>query len=226
MYMNLIKTFKSACEAFNITYMLGWGSVVGAFRYHGFVPWDDDFDCIVNVSQKHILKEALRDIDGHILHTKKHYQWKFFSKFAVTSPYKWKWPFIDIFFFTDNEAHVEVTDNEPRNAFFPRSNILPPANGIFENMIMPVPRNMEAYLKSTYNMKFCQSNWWNHKDEIKPMIKSSRIPCDKLFSVYPQVHRSQIGNTSFEELRLGNKVLYSIDNVNRPSMKLMEPRHT
>ena len=44
--------------------------------------------------------------------------------------------------------------------------------------------------------------------ETGPKIKLSRIPFDALFGVYPLVHRFNIGNTSFEELRLGYKVLY------------------
>ena len=223
MYVNLIEKFKNACEAFNITYLLEGGSVLGAYRYHGFVPWDDDFDCKVNVSQKHILKEALANIDGHILLDRNLTQWKFFSKnFAKAGPYNWNWPFIDIFFFTENETHVyDVTRKEPRH-FDPREDILPLGNGIFENMIMPVPHNMEAYLRRKYNMKEpCQSNWWSYKNETYPEIKSSHISCDELFGVYPLAHRFQIGSTPFEELRLGNKVLYS---VKRPSMKLLKPK--
>ena len=185
MYVNLIEKFKNACEAFNITYLLEGGSVLGAYRYHGFVPWDDDFDCKVNVSQKHILKEALANIDGHILLDRNLTHWKFFSKnFAIAGPYSWDWPFIDIFFFTENETHVyDVTRKEPRH-FDPREDILPLENGVFENMIMPVPHNMEAYLRRKYNMKEpCQSNWWNHKNETYPETKSSHISCDELFGV-------------------------------------------
>ena len=49
-YLDLIGVIKSTCERFNITYTLEGGSVLGAYRYHGFVPWDDDFDVKVNVS--------------------------------------------------------------------------------------------------------------------------------------------------------------------------------
>ena len=223
MYMNLIKTLINAFETFNITYLLEGGSVLGAYRYHGFVPWDDDFDCKVNASQKHIVKKALEGIRGHILHSPNHSLWKFFSNNSARAclPYKWKWPFIDIFFFTDNETHVyDVTYMEPI-LFHPLSDILPLEKGIFENMIMPVPHNMEAYLNREYNMKeHCQSNWWNHKHETNPVIKSSRILCNKLLDVYPLVHRIKIGNISFEELRLGNKVLYRVE---RPSMNLLKP---
>ena len=79
----------------------------------------------------------------------------------------------------------DVTRKEPRH-FDPRADILPLENGIFENMILPVPNNMEEYLNRKYNMKEpCLSNWWNHKRESVPENKSSRIPCYKLFDVYP-----------------------------------------
>ena len=224
-YMKLIETFKNACEAFNITYLLEGGSVLGVFRYHGFVPWDDDFDCKVNVSQKRILKKALEGIPGYTLIVQINRHWKLFSNnSSKAGKYSWGWPFIDILFFEENLTHVyDVTLQNPRH-FDPKQDILPLGKGIFEGMILPVPHNMEAYLTRKYNMKEpCQSNWWNHKKETGPVIKSSHISCDKLFGVYPVVHRYKIGNASFEELRLGNKILYTVE---RPSLKLVKRLHT
>ena len=218
-YIDLITVFKSACESFNVTYMLGAGTLLGAHWFHGFIPWDDDFDCVVNVSQKYILKKALTEISGHTLLSPKYRQWKFFSNnFSKAGSYGWNWPFVDIFFFTDNKTHVYHVTYNTTLIFDPRSDVLPLNNGIFENLIVPVPRNMEAYLKRRYSLtQPCLSNWWNHKTETRPKINSSSIPCHKLFGVYPLVHRLKLGNTSFEELRLGNKVLYRVE---RPSMKV------
>ena len=38
---------------FNITYMLSGGSVLGSYKYHGFVPWDDKFDVQVKSLDRH-----------------------------------------------------------------------------------------------------------------------------------------------------------------------------
>ena len=40
----VLRVFKSLCEEQGLTYYLMGGSLIGAVRHQGFIPWDDDID--------------------------------------------------------------------------------------------------------------------------------------------------------------------------------------
>lgn len=42
--LKMAKTIAAILEKNNIEYMLAYGSLLGAVRHSGFIPWDDDFD--------------------------------------------------------------------------------------------------------------------------------------------------------------------------------------
>ncbi len=45
--IELLDAFKSLCEEHGLRYYLSFGSLLGAVRHEGFIPWDDDMDVLM-----------------------------------------------------------------------------------------------------------------------------------------------------------------------------------
>ena len=58
--LKLLKAFHSFCSQNNIRYSLAYGSLLGAIRHRGFIPWDDDLDVFVDRNNYNHLIDALK----------------------------------------------------------------------------------------------------------------------------------------------------------------------
>lgn len=63
--MGLLKTFHAFCVENNIKYSLDWGTLLGAIRHKGFIPWDDDLDVMVDRENYQKLQKLICD-DGRL----------------------------------------------------------------------------------------------------------------------------------------------------------------
>lgn len=64
--LDVLKKIQEICKAHQITYFVAYGSLIGAVRHKGFIPWDDDFDIMMlRPDYDRFCKVCNESINGH-----------------------------------------------------------------------------------------------------------------------------------------------------------------
>jgi len=114
--LELLKKFHSFCEQNNLKYSLTFGSLLGAVRHNGFIPWDDDVDILMNRNDYEFFVNNFSDPDSNlrIITKDRNIEYKLpFAKLVDSSFYVYEYTsnicsgiWIDIF------PYDNVPDNE------------------------------------------------------------------------------------------------------------------
>lgn len=59
---DMLEEFDSLCRRHNIEYFLNYGSVLGAVRHKGFIPWDNDIDTVIKRDEYEKLMQYRNEI--------------------------------------------------------------------------------------------------------------------------------------------------------------------
>lgn len=85
--LRLLREFDRVCKKLNIQYFLFAGTLLGAVRHQGFIPWDDDLDVIMpRKDYERFLREAQAHLDEEQFFLQKEFSenWPvFFSKLRL-----------------------------------------------------------------------------------------------------------------------------------------------
>ena len=78
-WLSMLKEIDSFCRDHNLKYSLAYGTLIGAIRHKGFIPWDDDVDIMMPEPDIEILKKELKsDTIGFIdVDTERYYNSSF-----------------------------------------------------------------------------------------------------------------------------------------------------
>lgn len=63
--LDLIAEFQRVCEKHHLTYFADGGTLLGAARHRGFIPWDDDVDLLMPRKDYEVLCKKAKDVFRH-----------------------------------------------------------------------------------------------------------------------------------------------------------------
>ena len=223
MLEDLLDNFDRALTSANLTYFLISGSLLGSYRHHGRIPWDDDVDVILNVTEKSDIQKALLTLEPNYRLFSTPYtnsdEWKFFSTKGnpLQNSVHYRSPYIDLFFYRENLTHLISTSTRFPTDYYPKKFVFPLIRRPFGKLRVLAPCSTLQVLESTrIDPSMCHSAKYNHIEEKMLRSTPAEIPCHRLHDYFPFVHRNfqnGFGNSQsgmVETLKKGASILNTV----------------
>ena len=228
--LSLFDQFVSVCEKFDIPFTFHFGTLIGSYRRHGIIPWDYDFDVMINISHLSRFVSAFNTTEGlelrdtprqaylelrnfdidvkkqriHSTHMK---VYKLPDGSQSVRLHSWfTWPFVDIFLFDENNTHIcDVT--WARRSCWEKERFFPLKLRPFEDRLLPVPADTEYVLtqQKIGDWDVCKAE----RGHIMKPVKSGETDCKELTDFYPFVDRRKRDGVLEEMLVANDTVLNS-----------------
>ena len=225
---SIVAELDRVCTDTEMTYFLYGGSLLGSYRHHDIIPWDDDIDVFMNGSDmESIFRQLKSTLRPSFVLARAGHRYKLYSELGVrTSRYPWKWPYVDIQFYNENGTHIYDSAPEFSKIYaYDKETVFPLHRRPFGGLWLMSPRDAYSNLRATYRQHDCSTHYYSHRLEKVLSLRQNYVwlPCEVLSGIHPFVFRALAGNGSVvETLRLGSTELRTVV-VEEPSYAITKP---
>ena len=211
--MSLIKIIADICVANKIKFLMINGTLLGSWRHHDMIPWDEDADFLMYVDDQPLFINALKEskyseVGYTLLPFSKRPQRSFKVYFHNTTCVKancpWKFPSVDIILYNTDKNYLWFTDN--RRIRIDLKYVFPITMRPLGSLWLQAPRDPLRLLPPTID-SICRTHVHNHRLERRQ--KSKKCKCSDLYNVYPFVQRTDLKMT-IEALVINQKIIHIV----------------
>jgi len=216
--LTLLKMFGAVTRALrtkNVTFWIDAGTLLGSYRHHNLIPWDDDVDLILSRLQKRKVQRAIKSLaSNYRLHISNSSTsgWRVSARNNIikTARKQSLFPTIDLLFYSQNTTHVWLEQYNLRQYVWPRSIVFPLRLRPFDRFWVPAPCNTSAYLIREYRdpqvINKCVFNETLHPEMAER--RQIAVPCRTLRNVAVVERRRSDNGSVIESLVRGTKVVH------------------
>ena len=202
---DLLEKFVQVASKHNILYFMYAGTLIGSYRHHGLIPWDDDIDFLIPAAQRNYVTKLLSNLGPKY---KIIYQEELVSKFCLTSStpvqgYTWTYPYIDLYFYKEDRYSIHFLGKIDKSLVFPLG------KRPFWNFTLPSPKNTERLVRlnaKTFDTD-CLTQLITHRDAKSVNVWTEK--CHNLWDMFPFVFRCKttFGKGVNETLWVGDQLI-------------------
>ncbi len=233
-YLDLMEAFAAAMDDANVTYIMYFGTLLGSYRMHNILPWDDDVDIVIRHDDMCKVIEAIQNQEnlqmiGKFQKLKGYWNFRDLNYKNVSSNNlmicgkvftpsgvvrrSWRWPFLDIWPVVENTTHMWFTFRKGNPRPVKLARIYPLTKRPLGRLWLPAPQDSDNILHEWYGdyENQCEMGDWNHHEEtaLDPSRRlSSR--CHQLRAYYPYVLRQLCPSYTIERLMFKNDAIHSV----------------